>query len=67
MKQYKMKTPTPTRQQTATETTSKTRQEIDVKLKELARVVEKNPRKAAQVFASWLDKSPKTQQKKRAA
>jgi flagellar biosynthesis/type III secretory pathway M-ring protein FliF/YscJ len=54
--------PTPTKQASTT-----TRQEIDVHLKQLAQLVEKNPKKAAEVFKTWLDKPSKVVKPKKAA
>ena len=48
-------------------TQSSSRQEIDVYLKNLTRLVEKDPKKAAEVFKSWLDKPSKIVKPKRAA
>ena len=67
MKQYKMKNFTPTATTHTKSTPSTTRQELDVQLKQLARLVEENPRKAAKIFESWLHNTPKSQSKKKAA
>jgi len=48
-------------------TQSTSRQEIDVYLKNLTQLVEKDPKKAAEVFKSWLDKPSKIVKPKRAA
>jgi flagellar biosynthesis/type III secretory pathway M-ring protein FliF/YscJ len=48
-------------------TQSTSRQEIDVYLKNLTQLVEKDPQKAAEVFKSWLDKPTKIVKPKRAA
>jgi flagellar biosynthesis/type III secretory pathway M-ring protein FliF/YscJ len=48
-------------------TQSNSRQEIDVYLKNLTQLVEKDPRKAAEVFKSWLNKPSKIVKPKRAA
>ena len=62
-----MKNSTPTTATTHTKKTTTTRQELDVQLKQLARLVEENPRKASKIFESWLDNTSKSQSKKKAA
>lgn len=44
-----------------------TRQEIDEGLKTLTQVVEKDPKKAAEIFKAWLNKPSKIVKPKRAA
>jgi flagellar biosynthesis/type III secretory pathway M-ring protein FliF/YscJ len=47
--------------------TQTSRQEIDTYLKNLTQLVEKDPKKAAEVFKGWLDKPSKIVKPKRAA
>jgi hypothetical protein len=44
-----------------------TRQEIDTCVKDLARLIERDPKKASKVFESWLGGKAPPQRKKRAA
>ena len=46
---------------------SSTRQEIDAYLKQITRLVEKNPKKIAAVFKAWIDTPAKASKSKRAA
>ncbi len=44
-----------------------TRQEIDTCVKDLARLIERDPKKASKVFEAWLEGKAPPQRKKRAA
>lgn len=62
MKQRKV---IPAQGKTVTPTT--TRLEIEAYLKHISAIVEKDPKKAALVFKDWLEPTPQTQKKSRAA
>jgi flagellar biosynthesis/type III secretory pathway M-ring protein FliF/YscJ len=47
--------------------TATTRQEIDALTKQIARHIEKNPKKAAKVFDAWLNGKPAKAKDKKAA
>ncbi|MBU6155192.1 MAG: hypothetical protein KGP28_12885 [Bdellovibrionales bacterium] len=63
MKQFKLQA----KQETATLAKTATRQEIDEAAKHLANHIEKNPKKAARLFESWLNQKPKGQPRKKAS
>ena len=44
-----------------------TREELDTCLKHIISIVEKNPKKVAQVFKGWLDEPTKSSKGKKAA
>ena len=65
MKHYKLN-PKPAAATPKTSTPT-TRQEVDAMTKQIGKHIEKDPKKAAKVFESWLAGSSKTQSKKKAA
>ncbi len=67
MKQHKIK-PMGTKPVTQdTPHQAQTKQEFDAGLKKVAQVIEKDPKKAAKIFESWLKKPASTKVIKKAA
>jgi hypothetical protein len=67
MKQLKMIKPEGKTGNAKPTPTTTTRLEIDACVKDLARLIGKDPKKAAKVFESWLGESKKPSSRKKAA
>ena len=67
MKQLKFNKPEAKTGNAKSTPSTTTRQEIDACVKDLARLIGKDPHKAAKVFESWLDGNSKPSSRKKAA
>jgi hypothetical protein len=67
MKQLKLAKPEGKTGNAKSTPSTTTRQEIDACVKDLARLIERDPKKASKVFEGWLEGKAPPQRKKKAA